>query len=187
MGVKGFFMGRKQISQNQNEPIFEVMAKSWFKKAGIAALTFVAYRAYQLYELGNSFSYRFKGMYFRRPKGLDVVNNLIIVLEYVIVNPTKSSLKMNGMYGTVSVKGQQIAAYQSGPFTIKPGETPIKVEMVVNPYFAATTLLPQVKKGIFPVFDATLTAVFPFRITHTEKFAINTKDYIPSSVLPLFV
>lgn len=163
------------------------MANSWIKKAGIVALAFVAYRGYQLYELGNSFSYRFKGMFFRRPKtGSDYMNNLIVEIDYVISNPTKSSLKMRGLYGTISVKGEQVAAYEAGPFTIKPGENPLRVSMSVKPYFAATVLLPGIRNNEFPIFDATLTSVFPFGIKYTEKFKINTREYVPSTVQALF-
>lgn len=180
-----FPFGYANLSEKKSG-IFDLMNKKVLRTFGLTALAFVAYRAYKLYELGNAFTYRFGSMYFRRPKNLaDALNSMEIVLEYIITNPTKTSMKMRGLYGDVNWKGIKVATYQAGAFTIKPGDTKISVSMFVTPMYAAQIVKDAVAKQ-FPVFNASLTSVFPFGITYTEKFTINTKDYLPESAMTIF-
>ena len=92
---------------------------------------------------------------------------------------------MNGLYGKVFYKEYEIANYRSGAFTIKPGDVTISVSMFVTPAYAAV-LLRDVTQKNFPVFKTSLTTVFPFGIRYTQKFDIDTKDYLPENVVTLF-
>lgn len=162
------------------------MKKSTLRNILLTGLAYVAYRAYNLYQLGESFTYRVKSIYFRRPKTIkDALSQFEIIIEYTISNPTNTSMKMNGLYGKVFYKEYEIANYRSGAFTIKPGDVTISVSMFVTPAYAAV-LLRDVTQKNFPVFNTSLTAVFPFGIRYTQKFDINTKDYLPENVVTLF-
>lgn len=162
------------------------MKRKALKNILLTGLAFVAYRAYNLYQLGESFTYRVKSIYFRRPTNLkEALSQFEIIIQYTISNPTGTSMKMNGLYGKVFYNGYEIANYRSGPFTIKPGDITVSVSMFVTPAYAAV-LLRDVTQKKFPVFDTSLTTVFPFGIRYTERFSINTRDYLPDNVVTLF-
>jgi hypothetical protein len=83
------------------------------------------------------------------------------------------------------VQGTQVAGYSTGPFVIKPGEQSLDVKVALNPTFVIQTLFPMIGRREFPIFDMTMTVTLPIGLTHTERFSIATKDYLPTDLITL--
>lgn len=149
------------------------------KNALIVAGLFVGVRAYKLWQLFNGIQYTFKHLRFSRPTS-NVATLYEMVVTYRIFNPTATSIQIKSLYGTVSVEGAKIAAYSTGPFVIKPGEQTLDVKVALNPTFVVQYLFPALAARNFPIFDVTMTARIPIGLSTTQKFKINTKDYVPS-------
>lgn len=154
---------------------------------GLTALAFIGYRAYKLYEMGNLFDFEFYGMKFQRPANWqEALNKYQVVLIFKVNNPTRTSLTMKGLEGSVREDTNIIAKFKTGKFTIKGGESFINVVADLEPKYVAYTLIPALVSKIPPVFDIKITPIFPFGIRYTTDFKINTKDYIPKDYQAFF-
>jgi hypothetical protein len=169
----------------QSAFIFEPMAMNKTLK-GLLTVggLFVALRVYKLWQLFNGIQYSFKHLRFSRPTS-NLATNYHMTITYRIFNPTPTAMQISNMYGTVSVQDTQIAGYSTGPFVIKPGEQTLDVKVALNPTFVLQTLFPMLAKRQFPIFDTTMTVRLPIGLTHTERFSIATKDYLPSDLATL--
>jgi hypothetical protein len=157
------------------------------KAIGLTALAFVGYRAYKLYELGNSFDFEFYGMKFQRPANWqEALNKYQVVMIFKIKNPTKTTLQMRGVEGSIKEGTDIIARFKTGKFTIKAGETFINVITDLDSKYVAASLIPSILSRLAPIFDVKLTAIFPFGLRHTTDFKVNVKEYIPTDYQALF-
>jgi hypothetical protein len=157
------------------------------KTIGLTALAFVAYRAYKLYELGNSFDWEFYGMKFQRPANWqDALNKYQVVLIFEVKNPTKTSLSMRGLEGSIREGGNLLGNFKTGNFTIKGGSTFINVVVDLDSKYVASTLIPSLLSRVSPKFDISLTTIFPFGIKYTQNFNIDAKEYIPKDFQSFF-
>lgn len=157
------------------------------RNLGLTALAFVAYRAYKLYELGNSFDWFFHGLKFQRPASLgDALNTYQMVLVFKVVNPTNTQFTMRGLYGDVMEGTNKLGEFSTGKFTIKGGDTFLNVVLDLDSEYVATTLIPALITRSLPVLKISLTSVFPFGIKYTEKFDIPVKDFLPKDALTFF-
>lgn len=157
------------------------------KAVGLTALAFVGFRAYKLYELGNSFDFEFFGMKFQRPANLQqALTNYQVVLIFKIINPTKTSMHMRGLQGTIMEGTDVIAKFKTGKFIIKGGDTFINVVTDLDSKYVAASLIPAVLAKIAPVYKVKLTSIFPFGLRYTTDFEIPVKDYIPKDFKTLF-
>lgn len=157
------------------------------KAIGLTALAFVGYRAYKLYELGNSFDFEFYGMRFQRPANWqEALNKYQVVMIFKIKNPTKTSMQMRGVEGSIKEGTDIIARFKTGKFTIKAGETFINVVTDLDSKYVASSLIPSILSRLAPIFDVKLTTIFPFGLKYTTDFKVNVKDYIPTNFQTLF-
>ncbi len=157
------------------------------KAVGLTALAFIGYRAYKLYELGNSFDFEFYGMKFQRPANLQqALTNYQVVLIFKVMNPTKTSMQMRGLQGTIMEGTEIIAKFKTGRFTIKGGETFINVVTDLDSKYVASSLIPAVLARVAPIYKVSLTSIFPFGLRYTTDFEIAVKDYIPKNFVSLF-
>lgn len=157
------------------------------KAIGLTALAFVGYRAYKLYELGNSFDFEFYGMKFQRPANWqEALNKYQVVMIFRIKNPTKTTMQMRGVEGSIQEGTDIIARFKTGKFTIKAGETFINVVTDLDPKYVASSLIPSILSRLAPIFDVKLTTIFPFGLKYTTDFKVNVKEYIPTDYQALF-
>lgn len=162
------------------------MNKRLIRTAIVTAVAFVGYRAYKLWELANSFSYRYTGLYFIKPKNIkDVLNKFELVLELSIMNPTTATFPLNGVVGGVYYKNVLLGTFKVPPFTIRTGDTPIKASVLLTPQ-NASELVNDITKKNYPVFDVDIEAILPFGFRHKERFRVDSKDYLPKGVFNIF-
>lgn len=157
------------------------------KTIGLTALAFIGYRAYKLYELGNSFDFEFYGMRFQRPANwADALNKYQVVMIFKVINPTKTSLQMRGLEGSIKDGTDIIARFKTGKFTIKGGDSFINVVTDLDSKYVASSLIPSVLSKVAPVYDVRLTTIFPFGLKYSTDFKVNVKEYIPTDYQTLF-
>ena len=166
---------------------FWIVNSKFLKTAAVTALAFVAYRAYKLWELMNSFSYRYTGLYFERPKNVkELLNSFGLVLEMAIMNPTSTSIKLSGVNGGIYYKGTLIGTFNIGNINVLPsGDTPIKVRSRISTEMAAR-IVSDIAKKEFPVFDIHVNVNLLFGLTKKIIFNVNSKDYLPSNTTNVF-
>lgn len=183
--LKGFYT--PPIGQTLPLGNFDEMKTEWLKTAGVTALAFIAYRAYKLWELANSFSYRYTGLYFRKPKNIkELLNKFSLVLEVTIMNPTNTTFRLNGVRGGIYHKGVLLGTFALKGFTIQAGDTPVKAEVLITPQ-NASALVKQIIKGEYPVFDVRMDVIMPFGFVVKQGFKVNSKDYLPKNALNIFI
>jgi hypothetical protein len=157
------------------------------KAIGLTALAFIGFRAYKLYELGNSFDFEFYGMKFQRPANLQqALSNYQVVMIFKVMNPTKTSMQMRGLKGTIMEGTDVIAKFKTGKFTIKGGDTFINVVTDLDSKYVAASLIPSVLAKIPPIYKVSLTSIFPFGLQYTTNFEIPVKDYLPKDFKAFF-
>jgi len=157
------------------------------KAIGLTALAFVGFRAYKLYELGNSFDWEFYGMKFQRPANLQqALTSYQVVMIFKVINPTNTSMQMRGLKGTIMEGTNVVGKFKTGKFTIKGGDTFINVVTDLDSKYVAASLIPAVLAKIAPVYKVSLTSIFPFGLQYTIDFEVATKDYIPKDFKTLF-
>jgi hypothetical protein len=162
------------------------MDKRFVRTAIVSAVAFVAYRAYKLWELANSFSYRVSGLYFVKPKKLkDVLNKFELVVEYTIMNPTTTTFPLNGAFGGIYYKNVLLGTFKVPAFKIGAGDTPIKAGVLITPQNAAE-LAKDITNKNFPVFDIRMTAILPFGFKQKMEFKVDSKDYLPENTFGFF-
>jgi hypothetical protein len=158
------------------------MNKRVIRTAIVSAVAFVAYRAYKLWELVNSFSYRVSGLYFVRPSKLkDVLNKFELVVEYTIMNPTSATFPLNGIVGGIYYKNVLLGSFRTGAFKIRSGDTPIKVSILLTPQNAAE-LVQDITKKNFPIFDVRMGVILPFGFEKKMEFRVDSKEYLPADM-----
>lgn len=164
------------------------MNRRFLKTAAVTALAFVAYRAYKLWELMNSFSYRYTGLYFIRPKNVkEVLNSFGMVLEVAIMNPTNTQVQINGVHGGVFYKNILIGTYKMKGFEILPaGDTPVKVQVRIASDMAAS-IVGDILNKQFPVFRVDMYVSLLYGFTKKLTFNVDSKDYLPQNLTNIFV
>jgi LEA14-like dessication related protein len=162
--------------------------RQFLKTALITATAFIAYRGYKLWELINSFSYRYTSLYFIRPKNVkELLDSFGMVLEIAIMNPTATSVTISGVHGGVFYKNTLIGTYRIGQIKVQPaGDTPVKIQVRVASDMAAQIAMDITKKQ-FPVFDVRANVDLLFGITKQIKFTVDSKDYVPAGLTNVFV
>lgn len=137
---------------------------------------YVGYRLYKILELADSIVYKPKGISFKR--GGKSVNAFAIVVNMELYNPTGTTLNMRGVDGTLSIGGNVISVFTSGPFVIRAGSNNFPITFQIDSLNVVTSLITAItaKKPIR--LDVELRKRIPF-ITQTEKFSFGTGD-LPS-------
>lgn len=157
------------------------------RNIGLTALAFIGYRAYKLYELGNSFDFEFYGLKFQRPANWqDALNKYQVVMIFKIKNPTKTSMQMRGLEGEIKDGTDILAKFKTGRFTIKAGDSFINVVTDLDSKYVASSLIPSILAKLAPVLDVKLTTISPFGLRYTTDFKVDTKEYIPKDFQSLF-
>jgi hypothetical protein len=157
------------------------------KVIGATALAFIAYRAYKLYELGNSFDWFFHGLRFQRPANLeDALNGYQMVLIFKVTNPTRTEFTLRGLEGDIYDGTMKLGEFLTGGFTIKGGDNYVNVVVNLDSEYVAKSLIPSLLSRLLPVLRIRLTTIFPFGIRYTETFSVPVKDFLPKSALTFF-
>jgi hypothetical protein len=157
------------------------------KVIGATALAFIAYRAYKLYELGNSFDWFFHGLKFQKPANLqEALNGFQMVLTFKVTNPTLTQFTIRGIQGDVYDGTMRLAQFKSDKFTIKGGDNFLNVIVDLSSEYVAQSLIPSILSRLLPVYRINLTTIFPFGIRYTETFDVPVKDFVPKDALIFF-
>ena len=131
--------------------------------------SFVAYRMYKLYELGENVIYKPVGIKFIRGGS---INDFIIRIKMELLNPTNTRVKMRGIDGRLLVNNQVIGSFASIPFEIKGGISYFDLDFQINAQNTGVTLVQSLLKKTLPVFVVDINKRMLF-FSINEKFAIN--------------
>lgn len=150
-------------------------------KIGIVALgAGIAYRLYQLWQLGDRITYSPRGVKFSRNG-----SNFFIDVDFSVNNPTKTTVEVKGIEGRIYIGDNLIAGFTGEGKTIQSGDNTYKTSFQINNKGTAISLLESIATKKWPVFSVSMKTILPL-FSVNDDFDINTQDYadqIKSSLL----
>jgi hypothetical protein len=153
-----------------------------WKEVFIVAGVFTAYKLYELYRTGQELLVNFKSGKFTTLNldGNGRITGASMNLRFSLFNQTKSTMKLRGVVGKVSVDGQSVAFIKRGPFIIGQGENSVTFPVDFQGEAVMATLANALKKET-PTFDVELTYKLPF-FSYTDKFKMPPNEYLTKEV-----
>jgi len=118
------------------------MKLEWKKIIPIAG-AFVVYQFYKLWEFGNSIVWKTKKYELLGATG----DTATLKVSMEILNPSNRTLKIRGIDGVVTYKGNVLATYNSGAFTIPKGISTMGITFQINTPAAFKTLNTWIQEG----------------------------------------
>lgn len=142
------------------------------KIAFVALAAGVAYRLYQLYQVGERLVYSVGGLRFKR-----VGTALTIFVLWKIDNRTQATANIKGVRGKLFLMGKEISTFEGPAAAIKPGPMDYTTEFKINNVETAIAIVSSILAGKWPVFTVEMDTKLGL-FTASDKYDINTKDYV---------
>jgi hypothetical protein len=141
---------------------------NWKTYALVGGGAYLLYYLYNVKKLGDSVSYTPVGVEYIRGTG---ISDFAIRVKFKLTNPTKTSVKMKSVDGTISVGSDVVGTFKSKPFAINAGENFFDMDFKLVPTSAAIIFFQAIANKKAPQFVVTLNKRLYF-ITTTETFTL---------------
>ena len=141
---------------------------NWKTYALIGGGAYLLYYIYNIKKLGDAVTYTPIGVDFMRGTGF---SDFAIRVKFKLQNPTKTSVNMKSVDGTISVGSDVVGTFKSKPFTINVGDSYFDMDFRLVPTTAATIFFQSIANKKAPKFSVTLNKRLYFATT-TETFDI---------------
>jgi hypothetical protein len=119
------------------------------KLALVAGAGYAGYKLFQLNRLATKLQYRIKGA-----SAIATLKPLYaaLVLKVDIANPTSGRVKVANTFGTISIGGNVVGDFTTGPYTIeKQGTTNINLKIVLKGLASAQSIYAGLTTNKWPV------------------------------------
>ena len=132
-----------------------------------------AYRLYQIYKTGNAIAYSVKAVKFKRVDG-----RFAVVVDFDIFNPTSVTISLKKVTGKLASGSYVLSNFTSQAFKINPGHNVIPITFYLDSMNVVSFIANAITTKKFPIFNVETTTHLAL-FNYTDRFAINTADYMP--------
>ena len=150
------------------------------KLALLAGAGYAGYKLFQLNRLATKLVYKVKGA-----SAIATLKPLYaaLVLKVDIVNPTSGRVKVSNTFGTISIGGNVVGNFSTGPYEVtKQGTTSIEIKTVLKGLAAAQSIYAGLTTNKWPVITIKQTDLIGGMYPNMSTTVVDLAKFKPQAL-----